>query len=72
MGIAYRFSSEKRRLATILRLIPTTKRYKGPDAYLLPWIDDCLDSEISATLDWNAGYWHVPVAQEDRDNITFT
>ena len=46
-----------------------------PDAYPLPRIDDCLDSlgdaEIFPTLDFNAGYWQVPVAPEDRDKTTF-
>ena len=46
------------------------------DVYPLPRIDDCLDSlgdaMVFTTLDANAGYWQLPVAEEDRDKTTFT
>jgi len=44
-------------------------------AYPLPRMDDCLDSLGEAnfffTLDCNAGYWHIPIALEDRHLTTF-
>jgi len=44
--------------------------------YLIPRMDDCLDSlgdaTVFSTLDCNAGYWQIPVAAEDRDKTTFT
>ena len=47
-----------------------------PDAYPLPRIDDVLDSlgdaEIFKKFDFNASYWPVSVAPEDRDKTTFT
>jgi len=27
---------------------------------------------VFSTLDWNPGYWQIPVAAEDRDKTTFT
>ena len=39
------------------------------DTYPLPRMDDCLDSlgeaKFFSTLDCNAGYWQIPVAEED-------
>lgn len=47
-----------------------------PDRYPLPRLDDCLDSledaKILPTLDAMAGYWPIPIRQEDRDKTTFT
>ena len=47
-----------------------------PDAYLLPHMDDCLDSlgdaAVFTTLDCNSGYWQVPIAPEDMDKTIFT
>ena len=46
------------------------------DTYPLPRMDECLDSLGDArwftTLDCNAGYWQLRVAEEDRDKTTFT
>lgn len=46
-----------------------------PDAYLVPCMDDFIDSLGSSTiytaLDVNWGYSHVPIAEEDRDKTTF-
>ena len=45
------------------------------DSYPLPRIDECLDTlgdaAIFSTLDCNSGYWKIPVAESDRDNMTF-
>jgi len=45
------------------------------DAYPHPRMDDCLDSLGEAnfffTLHCNAGYWHIPIALEDRHLTTF-
>jgi len=39
-------------------------------------MDDCLDSlgdaQFFSTLDCNAGYWQIPIAEEDKPNTTFT
>jgi len=39
------------------------------DSFPLPRMDDCLDSlgdaQFLATLDCNAGYWQILLAQED-------
>jgi hypothetical protein len=47
-----------------------------PDTYLLPRMDECIDSlgdaTVFTTLDCNSGYWQIPVHQDDRDNTTFT
>ena len=46
------------------------------DLYPLPRIEDCLDSLGEAafftTLDYNSGYWQIPVAEEDRAKTAFT
>ena len=46
------------------------------DSYLLPRMDDCIDSlgdaAVFTTLDCNSGYWQIPVAPEDWDKTTFT
>ena len=46
------------------------------DSYPLPQMDDCLDSlgdaQFSSTLDCNAGYWQIPLAEEDKPKTEFT
>ena len=46
------------------------------DTYPLPRMDDCLDSlgyaKFFSTLDCNAGYWQLPVAEEDKHMTSFT
>jgi len=46
------------------------------DGYPIQRMDDCLeslgDAPVFSTLDWNPGYWQIPVAAEDRDKTTFT
>ena len=46
------------------------------DSYPLPRMDDCIDSigdaAIFTTVGRNSGYWHIPVAPEDRDKTKFT
>lgn len=46
------------------------------DSYPLPRMDECLDSlgeaRFFSTLDCNAGYWQIPVAEEDRNKTAFT
>lgn len=46
------------------------------DLYPIPRKDDCLDflgdATIFSTMDCNAAYWQIPVAEEDRDKTTFT
>ena len=46
------------------------------DAYPIPRIDECIDSlgdsRVSSTLDCNAGYWEIPVAEEDKHLTAFT
>jgi len=46
------------------------------DTYPLPRMDDCLDSlgdaKFFSTLDCNAGYWQIPVAEEGKHLTTFT
>jgi len=45
------------------------------DSYLLPRMDECIDSlgeaTIFSTLDCNAGYWQVAIAPEDREKTAF-
>ena len=45
------------------------------DVYPLPRMDDCIDflgdAKVFSTLDCNAGYWQIPVAEEDRDKTNF-
>ena len=45
------------------------------DSYPLPRMDDCIDSlgsaTIFSTLDCNAGYWQLPVAERDRQKTAF-
>ena len=45
------------------------------DAYLLPLIEECIDNLAGkiwfCTLDMNAGYWQLPVADEDKDKTAF-
>jgi len=39
-------------------------------------MDDCLDSlgdaKFFSTLDCNAGYWQIPIAEEDTPKKVFT
>jgi RNase H-like domain found in reverse transcriptase/Reverse transcriptase (RNA-dependent DNA polymerase) len=46
------------------------------NSYPLTRIDECIDSlgdeKIFTTLDFNSGYWQIPVSPEDREKITFT
>jgi len=46
------------------------------DVYPIPRMNDCLDSlgdaSVFSTIDCNAGYWQMPLAEEDRDKTTFT
>jgi len=45
------------------------------DVYPLPRMDECIDflgdAKVFSTLDCNAGYWQIPVLEEDRDKTTF-
>ena len=45
------------------------------DAYPLPLIEECLDSLAGkkwfCTLDMNSGYWHIPIAEEDKCKTAF-
>jgi len=40
------------------------------DAYPFPRMDECIDSlgdaRVFSTLDFNAGYWQIPVAEEEN------
>jgi len=49
---------------------------KVKDAYPIPRMYECIDSIEDArafsTLDCNAGYWQIPVAEEDKDLTAFT
>jgi len=46
------------------------------DAYPIPRMDECVDSlgdaRVFSTLDCNAGYWQIPVAEEDTHLTAFT
>jgi len=46
------------------------------DAYPIPRMDECVDSlgdaRVFSTLDCNAGYWQIPVAEEDKHLTAFT
>jgi len=46
------------------------------DSYPLPRMDDCLDSlgdaQFFSTLVCNAGYWQIPLAEEDMPKTAFT
>jgi Reverse transcriptase (RNA-dependent DNA polymerase) len=46
------------------------------DSYPLPCMDECIDSlgdsETFTTLDYNSGYWQIPVRPEYREKTTFT
>ena len=48
------------------------------DAYPLPRIDDTLEAlgnetaKIFSSLDVASGYWHIPIAKEDREKTAFT
>jgi len=45
------------------------------DAYPIPRMDECIDSlgdaRVFSTLDCNAGYWQIPVAEEDKHLTAF-
>ena len=40
------------------------------DPYPIPRMDECIDSlgdaRVFSTLDFNAGYWQIPVAEEEN------
>ena len=46
------------------------------DSYPLPRMDDCLeslgDAHFFSTSDCNAGYWQIPLAEEDKHKTAFT
>jgi len=46
------------------------------DSYPLPRMDDCLDvsgdAQFFSTLDCNAGYWQIPLAEKDKPKMAFT
>jgi len=46
------------------------------DAYPIPRMDECIDSlgdaRVFSTLDCNARYWQIPVAEEDKHLTAFT
>jgi len=46
------------------------------DAYPIPRMDECIDylgnARLFSTLDCNAGYWQIPVAEEDKRLTAFT
>jgi len=46
------------------------------DTYPLPRMDDCLDSlgdaKVFSTSHCTAGYWQIPVAEEDKHLTSFT
>ena len=46
------------------------------DAYPIPRMDECIDSigdaRVFSTVDCNAGYWQIPVAEEDKHLTAFT
>ena len=46
------------------------------DAYPLPRMADCIDSlgdaRVFSTLDFNSGYWQIPVDHGDQEKTTFT
>jgi len=46
------------------------------DSYPLPRMDDCLDSlgdaQFFSTFYCNAGYWQIPIAEEDKPKTAFT
>jgi len=49
---------------------------KVKDAYPIPRMDECIDSlgdaRVFCTLDCNAGYWKIPVAEENKHLTAFT
>ena len=49
---------------------------EAPDAYPIPRMDECIDSlgnaRVFSTLECNAGYWQIPVAEEDKQLTAFT
>jgi hypothetical protein len=44
-----------------------------PDTYPLPRMDECIDSlgeaVVFTTLDYNSGYWQIPVDPAERENL---
>ena len=46
------------------------------DAYMLPRFDDITDSLVGATyfskLDLRAGYWNIPIREEDKEKTAFS
>ena len=46
------------------------------DVYPLPRVADCIDllgdARVFSTLDFNSGYWQIPVDHGDQDKTTFT
>eukprot|EP00170_Pyropia_yezoensis_P000410 contig_2262_g411 len=44
--------------------------------YPIPRLDECIDffgdATLFSTLDCNAGYWQIPLADEDKDKTTLT
>jgi len=46
------------------------------DAYPISRMDECIDSlgdaRVFSTMDCNAGYWKIPVAEQDKHLTAFT
>jgi len=46
------------------------------DSFPLPWMEDCLDSlgdaQFFFTFDFNAGFWQIPLAEEDKPKTALT
>jgi len=65
-------TKEKRFCVDYRKLNEVTKK----DAYPMPRIDDALDKLSRAkwfsTLDMAAGYWQIPLDEEDREKTAFT
>lgn len=65
---SWRFCVDYRRLNSV------TKK----DSYPLPRIDDVVDAlgsgtaRVFSTLDVASGYWHIPIADEDKEKTAFT
>ena len=75
VGFTYRSCAQKGWVVAFLRRLPQGECCYTEDAYLLPRVDETLDtlsgSRWFTTLDLISGYWQVEVIPEDAEKTAF-
>lgn len=71
MGFPGRVRTQERRNVSFFIYYRRLNVVKVRDAFPISHMDDCInslgDSNKFTTLDYNGGYWQIPVTQEDRE-----